>query len=257
MSGPGGAPPSSWAASAEGASQAALMQSDLCALVDGDDAVVGSASKWAVHRFEGATPRGQLHRAFSVLLFDRAGRLLLQQRAACKLTFPLAWTNACCSHPLVGAQPPEVDTDPALVAATGCAPGAQRAAVRKLGHELGVGAGQVAAGSLRLLARLRYCAPDDRHPPWGEHELDYVLAGRAPDGLTLAPNPDEVAAVRWVERDELAAMLDPASGLLWSPWFRIIAARFLPAWWDDLDGALGGEGGGGGRHWDPRIHVVM
>ena len=44
--------------------------------------------------------------------------------------------------------------------------------------------------------------------------------------------------MRWVSRQELAAMMGPASGLAWSPWFRIIAARFLPRWWADLDAAL-------------------
>lgn len=32
--------------------------------------------------------QGLLHRAFSVFLFDQNGRLLLQQRAAEKITFP-------------------------------------------------------------------------------------------------------------------------------------------------------------------------
>jgi isopentenyl-diphosphate delta-isomerase len=43
---------------------------------------------------------GLLHRAFSVFLFDTQGRLLLQQRADEKITFPGYWTNTCCSHPL-------------------------------------------------------------------------------------------------------------------------------------------------------------
>jgi isopentenyl-diphosphate delta-isomerase len=44
--------------------------------------------------------KGLLHRAFSVFLFDEEGRLLLQQRADEKITFPGCWTNTCCSHPL-------------------------------------------------------------------------------------------------------------------------------------------------------------
>jgi len=36
--------------------------------------------------------RGLLHRAFSVFLFDSSNRLLLQQRAAEKITFPSAST---------------------------------------------------------------------------------------------------------------------------------------------------------------------
>ena len=52
------------------------------------DNIIGSASKRDVHIFEGSTPRGRLHRAFSVFLFDSQNRLLLQQRAASKVTFP-------------------------------------------------------------------------------------------------------------------------------------------------------------------------
>ena len=44
--------------------------------------------------------------------------------------------------------------------------------------------------------------------------------------------------MRYVTAEELRAMMAPESGLEWSPWFRIIAQRFLPAWWADLDGAL-------------------
>lgn len=44
--------------------------------------------------------KGLLHRAFSVFLFSPDGRLLLQRRAAEKITFPDMWTNTCCSHPL-------------------------------------------------------------------------------------------------------------------------------------------------------------
>jgi hypothetical protein len=56
-------------------------------------------------RFEEGQPAGLLHRAFSVFLFDDDNRLLLQQRAASKITFPRLWTNTCCSHPLHGYSP--------------------------------------------------------------------------------------------------------------------------------------------------------
>ena len=42
--------------------------------------------------------QGLLHRAFSVFLFNSKNELLLQQRASSKITFPLMWTNTCCSH---------------------------------------------------------------------------------------------------------------------------------------------------------------
>jgi hypothetical protein len=59
--------------------------------------------------------------------------------------------------------------------ASGAVPGAKRAAVRKLGHELGIPADQLPLSSFRYLTRLHYCAPDTdtygARPPWGEHEV--------------------------------------------------------------------------------------
>lgn len=65
-------------------------------------------------RFNAAQPGGVLHRAFSVFLFDDRGRLLLQQRASSKITFPDVWTNTCCSHPLHGYSPSGATTSVAL-----------------------------------------------------------------------------------------------------------------------------------------------
>ena len=68
---------------------------DRLILVDGSDREVGSALKEDCHLGD-----GKLHRAFSVLLFNSNGELLIQKRASDKITFPAIWANSCCSHPL-------------------------------------------------------------------------------------------------------------------------------------------------------------
>jgi isopentenyl-diphosphate delta-isomerase len=217
------------------------MALDECLLVDAQDNVSGSASKYDAHRLgaldnvPGAfTLDGfALHRAFSVFLFDSKGRLLLQQRAGTKITFPLVWTNTCCSHPLSGQQPDEIDSPEEV--ADGTTIGVKRAAVRKLQQELGIEPSQLPLDSFKFLTRLHYCAADDTDPEpgcWGEHEIDYILFAQV--DVDLKPNPEEVDSVKYVELEELQAMMDPSSGLRWSPWFRIIASRFLPNWWSDL-----------------------
>ncbi len=68
--------------------------------------------------------------------------------------------------------------------------------------------------------------------------MDYILFIQVP-GVTLAPNPEEVDAVKYVTQAELEEMMRPQSGLRWSPWFKILAEKFLlPKWWADLPGAL-------------------
>ena len=210
---------------------------------DEKDAIIGHDSKYASHRFIPDQPRGKLHRAFSVFLFDENHRLLLQQRAASKITFPSLWTNTCCSHPLYGYEPSEVDTDEDV--RSGSVPGAKRAAIRKLKHELGVASSAVPLEKFKYLTRLHYCAADAfatnqdvSGGPWGEHEMDYILFIKPETRVAFEPNPEEVDDAKWVTRDELREMMDPKSGLRWSPWFRIIAEKFLDKWWADLDNCL-------------------
>lgn len=116
------------------------------------------------HRFNAEQPGGILHRAFSVFLFDEQDRLLLQQRAACKITFPEVWTNTCCSHPLYGYSPSEVDTDADI--RSGSVPGVKHGAQRKLGHELGIAPEQVPPSAMHYLTRLHYCAGDAGSWEW-------------------------------------------------------------------------------------------
>ena len=224
-----------------------FMRNDRVIVVSAADDVLGSETKENAHKFiEGSstTPRGTLHRAFSVFLFDDSGRLLLQQRAANKITFPSVWTNTCCSHQLTGQKPDEMDDASAI--ASGACDGAKRAATRKLKHELGIDAKDVPTESIKFLTRLHYCAADEfaenANKPvggtWGEHEMDYILFAKIPragESLPMAVNAEEIDDTKWVTASELKAMMDQSSGLRWSPWFRIIAEKFLYAWWTDLD----------------------
>ena len=109
--------------------------------------------------------KGLLHRAFSVFLFDSSNRLLLQQRATEKITFPDMWTNTCCSHPLGVPGETGAELDAAVM-------GVKRAAQRKLGHELGIKAEQVPLEKFDFLTRIHYMAPSDGK--WGEHESKLV-----------------------------------------------------------------------------------
>ena len=104
---------------------------------------------------------GLLHRAFSVFLFDSNNRLLLQQRASEKITFPDMWTNTCCSHPL--GIPGETGSELAEAVQ-----GVRRAAQRKLDQELNIKAAQVPLDQFQFLTRIHYKAPSDGK--WGEHE---------------------------------------------------------------------------------------
>ena len=62
-------------------------------LVDAHDTHIGTMEKLEAHE------KGLLHRAFSILLVNERGEMLLQQRALGKYHSPGLWTNACCSHP--------------------------------------------------------------------------------------------------------------------------------------------------------------
>ncbi len=168
-------------------------------LVDGDDQPVGQASKTDCH-----AGGGLLHRAFSVFLFDDAGRMLIQQRGADKRLWPKFWSNACCSHPRVGEQLDD-------------------AVARRLREELGTTA------TLRHVFAFEYRA---RYGNVGsEHELCHVYLGRFHDALT--PNATEIAATKVIEVDAFEAHLR-AEPERYTPWFKLEWERIRAEHWPSV-----------------------
>uniref|UniRef100_A0A0D9X011 isopentenyl-diphosphate Delta-isomerase n=1 Tax=Leersia perrieri TaxID=77586 RepID=A0A0D9X011_9ORYZ len=205
--------------------QKRLMFEDECILVDEQDNVVGHESKYNCHLMEKIESENLLHRAFSVFLFNSKYELLLQQRSATKVTFPLVWTNTCCSHPLYRES--ELIQENYL--------GVRNAAQRKLLDELGIPAEDVPVDQFTPLGRMLYKAPSDGK--WGEHELDYLLF--IVRDVKVLPNPDEVADVKYVSREDLKELIRKADageeGLKLSPWFRLVVDNFLMGWWDHVE----------------------
>jgi len=203
------------------------LMDEMCIVIDADDKPIGSASKKLCHLMVNIN-QGLLHRAFSVFLFDHDGRLLLQQRASEKITFPDMWTNTCCSHPL--GIPGETGSTLAESIT-----GVKRAAQRKLDHELGIPVEQVPIGEFHFLSRIHYVSPSDGK--WGEHEIDYILFIQPKANVTLQVNPNEARDTCWVSQSELKQMLaDP--NLKFTPWFKLICEVMLFEWWDHLDSGL-------------------
>ncbi|KAI9486854.1 MAG: isopentenyl pyrophosphate isomerase [Benjaminiella poitrasii] len=201
--------------------QVRLME-EMCIVVNRDDSRVGADSKKTCHLMSNIQ-QGLLHRAFSVFLFDSQNRLLLQQRATEKITFPDMWTNTCCSHPL--NTPSELIEENQL--------GVRNAAQRKLEHELGIKPEEVPIDDFKYLTRIHYLAASDGQ--WGEHEVDYILFIKT--DVNLDVNPNEVRDVRWVTPEELKAMFaDP--NIPMTPWFKLICNSFLFKWWEQLDDTI-------------------
>ncbi|MEU9824988.1 isopentenyl-diphosphate Delta-isomerase [Micromonospora chersina] len=168
----------------------------LVELVDDGGRVLGETTVATAHQ-----PPGRLHRAFSVLLVDPRGRILLQQRAAAKTRFPLRWANSCCGHPLPGQSLAE-------------------AANRRLAEELGV-----EPVDLTEVGVYVYYAED---PATGrvEFEYDHVLRADVAADLPIRPDPDEVATLRWVDPRELEKELD-ADPRSYAPWLGGVVNRLL------------------------------
>ncbi|XP_020246930.1 isopentenyl-diphosphate Delta-isomerase I-like [Asparagus officinalis] len=205
--------------------QRRLMFEDECILVDEKDNVVGHESKYNCHLMERIESENLLHRAFSVFLFNSKYELLLQQRSATKVTFPLVWTNTCCSHPLYRES--ELIEENYI--------GVRNAAQRKLLDELGIPASDLPVDQFTPLGRILYKAPSDGK--WGEHELDYLLF--IVRDVNMQPNPDEVADAKYFNRDQLKELLRKADGgedsIKLSPWFRLVVDNFLFRWWDHVE----------------------
>lgn len=129
----------------------------------------GTAGVMEVHSGEGI-----LHKAFSIFIFRNEGtEVLLQQRSSRKKLFALLWANTCCSHPS--------PSDALLV----------EGAERRLREELGFSVPVREAGSFVYRAK-------DPVSDLSEYEHDTVLVGGVDAGISIKPDPAEIAAWRWV-----------------------------------------------------------
>jgi isopentenyl-diphosphate Delta-isomerase len=179
-----------------------MADSDALILVDEADRRLGHLSKEACH--EG---RGVLHRAFSLLIFNGRGELLVQQRAPSKRLWPLYWSNSCCSHPRI-MESMEVATR------------------RRLLEELGIRC------ALHFLFKFQYHAQFDE--TGAEHELCSVFIGRCDGPLDV--NRGEIHDWRWISPDVLQRHMSGSDRSRYTPWFALEWARI---WRDHRPAVLG------------------
>ena len=144
------------------------MERNEVVLVDKNDKAIGVMEKLIAHE------QGQLHRAFSVFIFNDVGELLLQQRANHKYHGAGLWTNTCCSHPLWGE-------DVGL------------SALERLNYEMGMKC------NLKFVYSFIYHAQVENNLT--EYELDYVFVGYANQKPVL--NTDEVQDYKWLNTDKI------------------------------------------------------
>ena len=159
-------------------------------LVDGENNVIGSCNKITAHR------EGKLHRAFSILITNHDGEMLLQRRAAQKYHFASRWSNACCGHPRPGESTPA-------------------AARRRLKEEFGF------TVPLTPVAEFSYRAKD---PMSGLVEHEYLHVYQGVYVGQPCPDPDEVGAFRWMQHDRVRRGLVAHPGWF-TPWFALLTVE--------------------------------
>jgi len=156
-------------------------------LVDKKDRVLGYASKEECHK-----GKGLLHRAFSIYVFDKRGRLLIQQRSEKKKLWPLFWSNTCCSHPRKGEDYIE-------------------AGERRLKEEMGFSC------SLQMVDKFYYYASFKK--VGSEKELCAILVGEY-NGSKIKVNPKEVNDYKWVNVKTLFKDFKK-NPQKYTPWFKM------------------------------------
>jgi isopentenyl-diphosphate delta-isomerase len=137
-------------------------------LVDENDNQIGLMNKMEAHE------KAQLHRAFSVFVFNKKGELLIQQRALTKYHSAGEWANTCCSHQRDGETTLE-------------------AAHRRLDEEMGF--------DVTLTEVFNFTYKKAFGNGLTEHEFDHVLFGEF-EGEPIM-NPEEVADWQYISISEL------------------------------------------------------
>jgi len=144
---------------------------EMLILVDSNDNPIGFEEKVKCH-----LPQGKLHRAFTVLLFNKEGKLLLTRRSQTKMLWPGDWDGTVASHPR--------KTETYVSSAE-----------RRLPEELGSG------------CRLDYLFKFEYHVPYkdigSENEVCGTLIGMVDESFELKLVKDEISESKFADSDEL------------------------------------------------------
>ena len=164
-------------------------------LVDELDRPLGTAGKMEAHE------KGQLHRAFSIFIFNAKGEMLLQRRAKNKYHSGGLWSNACCSHPQPGQDTRSV-------------------AEQRLQEEMGF------VTPLEKIYDFVYKTEFENGLT--EFEFDHVFAGEY-DGKILL-NQEEADDYGYKEVKEIGESLK-AYPKKYTAWFHLAFPRIEEWWW--------------------------
>jgi len=163
-------------------------------LVDKNDKPIGTEEKGKCH-----LPIGKLHRAFTILLFNKDGKLLLTRRSQSKMLWPRDWDGTVASHPR------QSETYVS-------------SAERRLPEEIGVS------------CKLEYLFKFEYHVSYknigSENEICGTLIGIVKDPTRIKLVQEEIDAIKWVSFYELLDDIKK-NPQVYCPWM-LLALYFLP-----------------------------
>ncbi len=162
-------------------------------LVDQNDNPIGKEEKVKCH-----LPNGKLHRAFSALIFNDEGKLLLTKRSESKMLWPNEWDGTVASHPR------ESETYVS-------------SAERRMPEEIGIA------------CKMNYVNKFEYHVPYkdigSENEICGTLIGTIDSFDQSSMIKDEISEIKWINPDELKYELEQNRDV-YCPWM-VIALYFL------------------------------
>ena len=166
------------------------MQEEKVVLVDKNNNQIGLMPKMEAHL------KGFLHRAFSIIIFNSVGEMMLQKRASTKYHTPNLWSNTCCSH--------QRENENNISAGK-----------RRLKEEMGFVTNLYDFGSFIYQVSFSNGLI--------EHEFDHILLG-VYNGIPKI-NPDEVDEWKWISIDELCIDIKKKPEK-YTAWFKIIINKY-------------------------------
>lgn len=167
------------------------MKTNQVILVDEHDVPKGTMEKMEAHK------KGELHRAFSIFIFNSEKKLLLQKRALHKYHSGGLWTNTCCSHP---------EPEKNLIAS------AQKRLIEEMGFDC----------VLEQVFNIIYKAELNNNLI--EHELDHVFIGHYNEIPKI--NKEEVSEWKYMPTNEIQQSLKQ-NPELYTAWFKIIFPKVI------------------------------